>query len=51
MKKAHDLGMTVNVWTVNTPEKALEMLELGVDYITTDEPFQMREWLGRAMTE
>jgi glycerophosphoryl diester phosphodiesterase len=51
VKEAHDLGMTVNVWTVNTPEKAQEMLQLGVDYITTDEPLQMREWLGRAMTE
>ena len=51
VKEAHDLGMTVNVWTVNTPEKAQKMLQLGVDYITTDEPLQMREWLGRAMTE
>ena len=51
VKEAHDLGMTVNVWTVNTPEKAQEMLQLGVDYITTDEPLQMREWLSRAMTE
>ena len=51
IEEAHNLGMTVNVWTVNTPEKALEMLELGVDYITTDEPLHMREWLGRAMTE
>ena len=51
VKEAHDLGMTVNVWTVNTPEEAQEMLQLGVDYITTDEPLQMREWLGRAITE
>ncbi len=51
VKEAHDLGMTVNVWTVNTPEKALEMLQLGVDYITTDEPLQMREWLDRDKTE
>ena len=45
VEEAHNLGMTVNVWTVNTPEKAKEMLRLGVDYITTDEPLLMREWL------
>jgi glycerophosphoryl diester phosphodiesterase len=27
VKEAHDLGMTVNVWTVNAPEKAKEMLQ------------------------
>ena len=45
VEEAHNLGMTVNVWTVNTPEKAMEMLRLGVDYITTDYPLDMREWL------
>ena len=45
VKEAHDLGMVVGVWTVNTPEKAQEMLQLGVDYITTDYPYDMRSWL------
>ena len=45
VEEAHNLGMTVNVWTVNSPEKAKEMLRLGVDYITTDYPMDMREWL------
>ena len=45
IEEAHNLGMTVNVWTVNTAEKAKEMLHLGVDYITTDYPLDMREWL------
>ena len=45
IKEAHDLGMTINVWTVNTPEKAKEMRNLGVDYITTDYPLDMRNWL------
>jgi len=45
VEEAHNLGMTVNVWTVNTPEKAKEMLRLGVDYITTDHPLEMRDWL------
>ena len=46
VKEAHDIGMTVNVWTVNKPEKAQEMLRLGVDYITTDYPFDMRNWIA-----
>ena len=46
VKEAHDLGMTVNVWTVNAPEKAKEMRSLGVDYITTDYPMDMRTWLS-----
>ena len=45
IKEAHNLGMTINVWTVNTPEKAKEMRNLGVDYITTDYPLDMRNWL------
>ena len=45
VEEAHKLGMTVNVWTVNTPDKAKEMLRLGVDYITTDYPKDMRDWL------
>ena len=46
VNEAHKLGMTVNAWTVNDKETALKMLNLGVDYITTDEPLQMREWIG-----
>ncbi len=38
VKEAHKLGMSVNVWTVNSPEQIKEMLNLGVDYITTDIP-------------
>lgn len=35
---AHDLGMTVNAWTVNTTENIIEFNNLGVDFITTDAP-------------
>ena len=45
IEDAHRLGMTVNAWTVNKPETARELLNLGVDYITTDYPLDMREWL------
>lgn len=51
VEEAHNLGMTVNAWTVNDPETAQKMLNLGVDFITTDEPLKMREWLDRAVTE
>ena len=38
IKEAHDLGMTVNVWTVNDKAGIEEMNKAGVDYITTNEP-------------
>ena len=38
VKEAHDLGMIVNVWTVNKEEMMQQMINLGVDYITTDKP-------------
>lgn len=40
---AHDLGMKVNVWTVNKREDIEKMIDLKVDYITTDEPLLVRE--------
>ena len=33
---AHAAGLTVNCWTVDTPEDAARMLALGVDQITTN---------------
>lgn len=41
--RAH--GMSVNTWTVNKKNDMKKMLELGVDYITTDEPLLAREVL------
>lgn len=38
IKEAHNLGMKVNVWTVNDSDTMKEMVNLGVDYITTDHP-------------
>lgn len=46
--KAHNLGLTVNAWTVNTMAEMIEMSRLGADYITTDEPEEadmLREYL------
>lgn len=36
--QAKALGLTSNVWTVNKKEDMKAMLELGLDFITTDEP-------------
>lgn len=38
VKQAHDLGMIVNVWTVNKEDLMRQMIGLGVDFITTDAP-------------
>lgn len=43
VKEAHDLGMSVNVWTVDNREVMLEMLELGVDQLTTNNPALARK--------
>ena len=45
VKEAHDLGMTVNVWTVDEPEDIRAMRDLGVDQITTNKPALVREIL------
>lgn len=34
--RVHAAGLQVNCWTVNTPEEARQMMEMGVDYITTN---------------
>lgn len=36
--QCHRLGLNVNVWTVNSEELMNRMLDLGVDFITTDYP-------------
>ena len=45
IKEAHDLGMTVNVWTVNSESSIRKMKELGVDFVTTDNPLEAKELL------
>lgn len=47
VKEAQDLGQKVNVWTVNRPEDIQKMIDLKVDYITTDEPLLVREMLDK----
>lgn len=46
VREAHDLGMSVNVWTVNDKDEMLRFIEMGVDAITTNEPLTLRDILG-----
>lgn len=34
----HDSGLSVYAWTVNDPERACELITIGVDAVTTDRP-------------
>lgn len=36
IKAAHDAGLVVNCWTVDSPEDAENLIRWGVDYITTN---------------
>ena len=36
VKKLHSLGIKVNVWTVDDPEAAELLVQMGVDFITTN---------------
>ena len=38
IERIHELGMTVNVYTVNDPERMGELIDLGVDGIITNYP-------------
>ena len=42
---AHDLGLTVNAWTVNKAEDMQMLLDRGVDFITTNEPEMLLKML------
>ncbi len=48
VKEAHDLGMSVNVWTVNSEENMRKLADMGVDCITTNEPALCRKVLGKS---
>lgn len=45
VKQAHDLGMSVNAWTVDNEDDIRQMMWLGVDQITTNNPVLTREIL------
>lgn len=45
IKLAHELGLSVKVWTVNEPARMRELIEMGVDGIITDYPNRLRQVL------
>lgn len=47
VKQSHKLGMKVNVWTVDKEEDMKAMAALGVDYITTNKPQELKAVLGK----
>lgn len=47
IKDAHEKGMKVNVWTVNSPQEMLDFMAMGVDFITTDYPNLLKELIAK----
>lgn len=46
VRRAHDAGLAVNVWTVNDPDRMAELVAMGVDGIITDTPDVARSVIG-----
>ena len=47
IKDAHDLGLKVNVWTVDETAEMKWLIEQKVDFITTNEPVVLLEELKK----
>ena len=45
VKEAHQQGMKVNVWTVNKEDMMKKLIDMKVDYITTDQPLELKALL------
>ncbi|MFP5255850.1 MAG: glycerophosphodiester phosphodiesterase [Acidimicrobiia bacterium] len=45
--RAHDLGLAVNTWTCNDPDRIRWLAEVGVDAVITDTPDVALKALGR----
>ncbi len=45
--QAHELGMTVNAWTVNSERNIRWCIKHNIDYITTDKPLLARELIEK----
>ena len=46
-QRSHDLGLKVNVWTVDEVEDMKWLIEQKVDFITTNEPVILQEELKK----
>jgi len=44
---SHAANLAVQVWTINTCEEMLRMMELGVDGIMTDQPLLLESLLSK----
>ena len=51
VEEAHDCGIGVNAWTVNTTADMMACIGLGVDYITTDNPATLKKLLAMSFVE
>lgn len=47
IQEAKDLGLTINVWTVDDPAVMEAMVSKGVDFITTDKPEELKAVIAR----
>lgn len=47
VKEAQGLGLKVNVWTVNKEADMQKMIDMGVDYLTTDQVLKAKEMINR----
>jgi len=43
IKQSHDLGMKVNVWTIDEMKQIQQCVDAGVDFITTDKPVEAKK--------
>ncbi|MCS7221334.1 MAG: glycerophosphodiester phosphodiesterase [Anaerolineae bacterium] len=46
---AHAQGMKVHVWTINTPDRMRQLLQMGVDGIITDRPDLLRQVMAEVL--
>ena len=51
IEEAHELGMIVNVWTVDKEEDIRRLIDLGVDQITTNTPALVKTILAEQTDE
>jgi len=43
IKQSHDLGMKVNVWTIDEMKQIQQCVDAGADFITTDKPEEAKK--------
>jgi len=51
VERAHEVGLAVNVWTVNEPDVVARLVELGVDGVITDDPAMARRVIDEAAVD